>query len=342
MKKSSGAILCLTTLAISGLLASCFFSDANHGSSRADAAPLALPATHILEESVQPVLAVPNLDPNKIELGKKLFHDGRLSHDNTIACATCHSLDKGGTDQAVHSTGIGGAQGGINSPTVLNSGANFVQFWNGRAATLEDQVNGPTHNPKEMGSDWPEIIGKLSKDEQYPAQFAKLYSDGVQPANVRDAIATFERSLSTPNSRFDKYLAGDENILTTQEKHGYRLFKEYGCVSCHQGSNVGGNMYQQFGVMANYFKDRRTPETDDDQGRFSVTKREQDRHVFRVPTLRNVALTGPYFHDGTATTLPQAVEVMAKYQLGRPLAPGELVDIVMFLQTLTGDQKGKS
>ncbi|BDI33086.1 hypothetical protein CCAX7_51370 [Capsulimonas corticalis] len=340
MKKSTGAILLLTTLAICALLVSCFFSDSGRKENRADAAPLMLPAAHILEESIQPIPLTVNLDPNKVALGQQLFHDGRLSHDNTIACANCHSLAKGGTDQMVHSTGIGGAQGGINSPSVLNSGGNFVQFWNGRAATLEDQVNGPTHNPKEMGSNWPEIIGKLSKDDKYPALFAKLYPDGVQPQNVRDAIATFERSLTTPNSRFDKYLRGDDAVLTTQEKHGYRLFKEFGCVSCHQGQNLGGNMYQQFGVMANYFKERGTPETDDDQGRFTVTKREQDRHVFRVPSLRNVELTAPYFHDGTATTLPQAVEIMAKYQLGRPLAPEDLVDIVKFLQTLSGDQKG--
>ena len=298
----------------------------------------AVPSAHILEEPIQPLPEQVDVDPRKAALGALLFADKRLSHDNTLSCASCHSLSKGGTDQLAHSVGIGGAVGAVNAPTVLNSGLNYKQFWNGRADTLEDQVNGPTHNPKEMGSDWQEIVGKLKRDSHYAAEFAALYSDGgLNPQSIRDAVAGYERTLVTPDSRFDRYLRGDQAALSADEKQGYLHFKEDGCISCHQGANVGGNMFQKFGIMGNYFADR-GQETEADLGRYAVTGREEDKHVFRVPSLRNVALTAPYFHDGTATTLPQAVEVMAKYQLGRPLEPAELVQIVKFLNTLTGKQ----
>lgn len=297
-----------------------------------------LPDAPILSEPVTPLPEAIPLDARRVALGRRLFHDVRLSHDDTIACASCHALDKGGTDQAARSTGIGGAKGGINSPSVLNSGLNFVQFWNGRAETLEDQVEGPTHHPKEMGSNWKEIQGKLRADEGYVREFAAVYPDGIQPAHIKDAIATFERSLVTPHSRFDRYLRGNAAALSEQEKRGYRLFNDYGCVSCHQGVNLGSNLYQRFGVMADYFADRGGEVTEDDLGRFGVTKEERDRHVFRVPSLRNIALTAPYFHDGSAATLPQAVGVMAKYQLGRFMEPDEVISIVSFLEALTGDQ----
>jgi cytochrome c peroxidase len=297
------------------------------------------PATQILGEPIQPIPTDIKFEPRKVELGNKLFHDKRLSHDDTIACASCHSLDKGGTDQKSHSTGIGGAIGGINAPTVLNSGLNYKQFWNGRAETLEDQVNGPTHHPKEMGSNWDEILGKLRKDPEYVAKFAALYPDGIQSQNVRDAIATFERSLLTVDSPFDRYLRGETSAINDKAKAGYKLFKNYGCASCHQGMNVGGNMFQTFGVMADYFA-KRGNVTDADLGRQDVTKREQDKHVFRVPSLRNIAQTGPYFHDGSEDHLPQAIEVMAKYQLGRYLTAKEVSEIREFLESLTGEVKG--
>jgi cytochrome c peroxidase len=290
-------------------------------------------------EPIQPLQAV-TLDSAKVSLGKQLFHDKRLSGDNTVACASCHSLDKGGTDQQVHSTGIGGAQGGINAPTVLNASYNFCQFWNGRASTLEDQVDGPPNNPKEMGSNWAQISDKLKSDDQYIREFRAIYNDAPCKEHVCDAIATFERSLVTVNSPFDKYLKGDETAIDEEQKKGYNLFKSYGCASCHQGANIGGNLFQKFGIMSDYFKDRGTPETDADQGRYAVSKRECDRHVFKVPSLRNLTLTAPYFHDGSATTIPQAVEVMAKYQLGRPIDPDSLRAITRFLESLTGDQPG--
>jgi cytochrome c peroxidase len=291
----------------------------------------------------EPILPLPlrvDLDQRKVDLGRRLFLDPRLSHDNTIFCGSCHRLDMAGTDRRNRSVGIGGAVGDVNAPTVFNSGFNFRQFWDGRAATLEDQIDGPVQNPSEMGSTWAEVVGKLNQDPSYVAPFRELYLDGIQRASIKDAIATFERSLITPNSPFDRFLNGDQTALTAEERAGYQRFKAYGCVSCHQGINVGGNMYQTFGVMADYFADRGHP-TKADLGRFNVTGLESDRHKFKVPSLRNVALTAPYFHDGAAATLDQAVDIMAKYQLGRTLPPEDRRLIVRFLHTLTGVYTGR-
>jgi cytochrome c peroxidase len=304
------------------------------GSPRADRPPA--PGT----EPISPLPLEVNLDQKKVDLGRRLFLDPRLSRDNTIFCGSCHHLDLAGTDRRSRSTGIGGAVGDVNSPTVFNSGFNFRQFWDGRAATLEDQIDGPVQNPKEMGSTWPEVVAKLTQDPSYVAPFRELYPDGIQRATIKDAIATFERSLITPNAPFDKYLNGDQTALTAEERAGYQRFKAYGCVSCHQGINVGGNMYQTFGVMADYFADRGNV-TKADLGRFNVTGLESDRHKFKVPSLRNVALTAPYFHDGAAKTLDQAVDIMAKYQLGRVLPAEDRRLIVRFLHTLTGEYNGR-
>ncbi|MDH3603326.1 MAG: cytochrome B6, partial [Candidatus Tectomicrobia bacterium] len=267
-------------------------------------------------EAKEPIEPLPDVtfDPAKVELGKRLFYDKRLSRDNSVSCASCHDLSTGGVDRQQFSTGIGGAQGSINAPTVLNSGFNFVQHWNGRVSSLEDQIDIPVKGKRGMASNWPEIISKLSQDKDYPRLFTALYPDGIQSTNIKDAIATFERSLATP-SRFDRYLQGNANAITADEKKGYALFKSYGCIACHQGANVGGNMFQRFGVMGNYFEDRGRI-TKADYGRYNITGREEDRFVFRVPSLRNVAITPPYFHDGSANTLEAAVGVMAKYQLG--------------------------
>lgn len=340
MKNS--VFLLLTTSVFLTLLAATFFLLPKPQPAQAGTlpAPALQPSAHILEEPIQPIPEEVDLDAAKVTLGGQLFQDKRLSHDDTLSCAGCHALGKGGTDQLAHSVGVGGVIGVVNAPTVFNSGLNYRQFWNGRADTLEDQVNGPTHNPEEMRSDWDEIMGKLRRDVKYRAAFAALYPDGIHPRNVRDAISTYERSLITPDSRFDRYLRGDRAALSVSEKRGYLLFKQDGCVSCHQGANIGGNMFQKFGVMGDYFA-ARGHETDADSGRYAVTGRVSDKHVFRVPSLRNVALTAPYFHDGSATTLPQAVEVMAIYQLGRPLEPNELVQIVEFLNSTTGTQPGR-
>ncbi len=298
------------------------------------------PATAQSEEPIKPIPLAPKLDAKKVNLGDKLFHDKRLSRDNSMSCASCHALASGGMDRAQVSTGIGGAKGPINAPTVFNAGFNFRQFWDGRANSLEEQAAGPVHNPKEMGSNWAEVLAKLAQDKDTVALFKDSYPDGLQAKNIQDAIAIFQRSLVTPNARFDKYLTGDKAALSTDEIRGYQLFKSYGCVACHQGVNVGGNMFQVFGVMGDYFK-KRGGVTEADLGRYNVTKNDIDKHMFKVPSLRNVALTAPYFHDGSAKTLPDAVDVMFKFQLGRPGSQQDKELIVKFLHTLTGEYKGK-
>ena len=297
-----------------------------------------LAGAQTLDEPIKPLPLKLTLDARKVELGKALFHDKRLSKDNSIACASCHDLAKGGADGKPTAVGIGGQVGPINTPTVLNSSFNFRQFWNGRAATLEEQAAGPVHNPGEMGSNWDEVLAKLRQDAALVGKFTALYKDGLKPANIQDAIATFESSLVTP-SRFDRFLRGDLKAINENEARGYQLFKSYGCVACHQGVNVGGNMYQQFGVMDEYFKVRGKPITEADLGRYAVTKLESDRHVFKVPSLRNVELTAPYFHDGATRTLEEAVDVMFRYQLGRTAPASDKTLIVQFLKTLTGEKE---
>lgn len=283
---------------------------------------------------------IPDLDLKKVALGKSLFNETRLSHDNTIACASCHQLEHGGDDGVRFSIGIKGQLSGVNAPTVFNSVFNFRQFWNGRAKNLEEQAAGPIHNPLEMGSNWIEVIAKLKQDPIYVQVFSQSYKNGITSDNIADAIATFVRSLITPNSRFDKYLKGDAKALTPYELSGYALFASYGCISCHQGVNIGGNLYEKLGIMRDYFAERGNI-TEADQGRYALTRNPDDMHKFKVPSLRNIALTAPYFHDGTAQTLEQAVIVMAAYQLGASL-PGEDVSrIVAFLRTLTGEYDGK-
>lgn len=284
---------------------------------------------------VLPLAPIQGLDPGRVALGERLFHDARLSADFSLACGSCHNLAQGGVDGRKVSLGVKGAQGGINAPTVLNSGYGMAQFWDGRATTLEEQAAGPIHNPVEMGSNWAEVLGRLQQDADLVASFNKLYPDGLTAENVVDAIATFERSLVTVNSRFDRYLRGEKQILTPLEIDGYRRFQELGCTSCHQGVLLGSNMYQKFGVLRDYFAGKKI--TPADLGRYNVTQREEDKHVFKVPTLRNIAQTAPYFHDGSADTLDQAVTVMARYQLGRDLSAQDVEAIVAFLKTLSGE-----
>ena len=192
----------------------------------------------------------------------------------------------------------------------------------------------------EMGNDWKTVVKTLSALPNYQTAFQQIYPDGVTPANVQNALATYERTLLTPNSRFDQYLQGNTDILTTQEKYGYQRFKDYGCIACHQGANIGGNMYQKFGVMGDYFAARGNP-TDADLGRYLLTQDEEDRNVFKVPSLRNVAVTAPYFHDASANTLEEAVDIMFTYQLGRIPSAEDKTLIIQFLKTLTGEWAGK-
>lgn len=293
-----------------------------------------------LNEPLKPLPAVPQQNPLRVELGRQLFNEPRLSVNNSLSCAGCHRLERGGADNKPFSIGFNGQPVVINTPSVLNAALNFRQFWNGRAATLETQIHEVVQSPSEMGSNWEHVVQTLSTDPTYNAAFANAYPDGVTVGNVQNALASYERTLLSTNSRFDQYLQGNTDILTLDEKYGYQRFKDYGCITCHQGVNIGGNMFQKFGVMGDYFKTRGNP-TETDLGRYLVTKDEEDRNVFKVPSLRNVAVTAPYFHDGSAKTLEEAVDVMFKFQLGRVPSAEDKTLIIQFLKTLTGEWEGK-
>lgn len=303
---------------------------------RREQAAAVRPAAAGGDEPLRPLPLPPALNPEKVELGRRLFHDSRLSKDDSLACAGCHDLKRGGVDGKARSIGVGGAVGTINAPSVLAAAHNFRQFWDGRARTLEEQAAGPITNPIEMASSWPDVLRKLGADRELKEAFARLYPEGLSPGAIVSAIADFERSLPR-RSRFDCWLEGDERAINSEELAGYRLFKRHGCTACHQGVNAGGNLFQRFGVMADYFA-ARGGETEADQGRFNVTGRDEDRHRFKVPSLRNVALTAPYFHDGSAATLDEAVRIMGRYQLGTDLTPRDIQSIVAFLSSLTSEE----
>jgi cytochrome c peroxidase len=293
-------------------------------------------------EPVRPVDTYIEYDPAKAELGFDLFHDTRLSVDNTVSCASCHDLATAGVDNHQYSHGVNDLMGGVNAPTVFNAVYNFVQFWDGRAATLAAQAAGPPLNPVEMASSsFDEIIAKLQADKAFAKKFNAVYPDGMTEANLTDAIEHFERTLITPGSRFDKWLMGDDSALTADELEGYELFKKYDCATCHAGKNLGGLSYELMGLRRHYFAERGLELTEEDNGRYKETKNERDRHRFKVPGLRNVEHTWPYYHDGTRHTLEEAVLDMGKYQSGVDLTQAEVDKITAYLKTLTGEYKGK-
>ena len=286
-------------------------------------------------EPVRPIAEQLEYDEAKAELGRILYHDTRLSIDNTVSCASCHDLSTAGVDNKQYSEGVGGQLGGVNAPTVYNAVYNFVQFWDGRAATLALQAAGPPLNPVEMGCEsFDQIIAKLSKDRALTRAFKAVYPDGWSEANITDAIAQFEHTLITPNSRFDRYLKGDVEAITAEELEGYNLFKKYNCATCHVGPILGGQSYELMGQYADYFAARGTELTVEDNGRFKETSIERDRHRFKVPGLRNVALTAPYFHDGTEPELKEAVCKMGTYQVGVELEDEVEDKIVAFLKAI--------
>lgn len=281
----------------------------------------------------KPIEPVKIESPSKVELGKKLFFDPRLSKSGFISCNSCHNLSMGGADNLRTSVGDHWQQGPINSPTVLNSSMNLAQFWDGRAKDLKEQAGGPIANPGEMAFSHELAIEVLQSIPQYVAEFNAAYGkEKITIDEVTDAIAAFEETLVTPNSRFDQWLKGDEQAMTAAEKAGYNLFNSSGCVSCHNGPNLGGNSFQKMGVVEPYRSSSSV------EGRSAVTGEDADRFNFKVPTLRNVELTYPYFHDGAADTLGEAVDLMGRLQLGKQFTAEENAQIVAFLKTLTGDQ----
>lgn len=284
-------------------------------------------------EPITPIKAAKVANPALVELGKKLYFDTRLSKSGFISCNSCHNLSAGGTDNLKTSIGDHWQQGPINAPTVLNSSMNLAQFWDGRAKDLQAQAGGPIANPGEMASNHALAIEVLQSIPAYVAEFKKVFgTEKVTIEEVTKAIAAFEETLVTPNSRFDKWLQGNKKALSADEVAGYKLFKDSGCTGCHNGPAVGGNSFQKMGVVAEY------KASSPAEGRVGVTKDEADRMKFKVPTLRNVEMTYPYFHDGAANTLKEAVDTMGRIQLGKNFTADENAKIVAFLKTLTGDQ----
>ncbi|MCB2381055.1 cytochrome-c peroxidase [Shewanella baltica] len=287
----------------------------------------------ISAEPIEVIKAVKVTEPEKVELGKMLFFEPRLSKSGYISCNSCHNLATGGVDALPTSVGHNWQQGPINSPTVLNANYMLAQFWDGRASDLQAQAAGPIENPKEMGYSHALATQTIASMPAYRAHFAKVYGDeNVTIDRLTDAISTFEKTLVTPNSPFDQYLLGKQDAISVDAKAGYQLFKSKGCVSCHNGPAVGGTMYMKMGLIKPFHTNNPA------EGRIAVTGKEADKFVFKVPTLRNIELTYPYFHDGSVWTLEEAVNTMADIQLGQKLSDKENLEMVAFLVSLTGDQ----
>nr|VFK57903.1 MAG: cytochrome c peroxidase [Candidatus Kentron sp. UNK]VFK69718.1 MAG: cytochrome c peroxidase [Candidatus Kentron sp. UNK] len=289
----------------------------------------------LASEPIEPIAQISQKDVDwaQVELGKKLFFDPRLSKSGFISCNSCHNLGMGGTDNLKTSIGHRWRQGPINAPTVLNASMNIAQFWDGRARDLKEQAGGPIANPGEMASSHALAVKVLASIPEYASEFKQVFdTDKIDIDQVTRAIAEFEKSLVTPDSRFDQWLRGDKDALTDQELAGYNLFKDSGCIRCHNGPAVGGASFQKMGVIKPYKTKNGA------QGRFDVTGKESDRFVFKVPVLRNVEMTYPYFHDGETATLTKAVDIMGRLQLDKKFTADENAEIVAFLKTLTGKQ----
>jgi cytochrome c peroxidase len=276
--------------------------------------------------------------PEKVELGKMLFFEPRLSASHAISCNSCHNLGLGGTDGASTSVGHRWQRGGRNAPTVLNAGFNLAQFWDGRAKDLEEQAGGPIVNPIEMASTKTDVVALLQAIRGYGVAFAEAFPGEPGPItldNAQKAIALFEATLITPDAPFDRYLRGDTNALSAKQKAGLSLFMEKGCAECHNGQNIGGGMYARFGATIKPGDEFLPP---DDKGRVAVTKDDDDTYVYKVPTLRNITLTAPYFHTGKVWDLREAVALMGAIQKGEQLSKDEVEKIAAFLESLTGAQ----
>jgi cytochrome c peroxidase len=291
-------------------------------------------------EPISPIAKAEVTDVAKLALGERLFHDRRLSRGNVVACDSCHILDQTGDDRVERSIGLDGRPLDFNTPTIFNAALNFRLNWRGNFRAIEEQNEAVLLDPRIMGTSWDELLAKLRTDPDYETQFAAVYGTLPERASVLDALAVFQRSLVTPNARFDRYLRGEPDAITADEERGYRLFKAHGCAACHQGRNVGGNLFQKFGIFSDPLA-AGSDVTDADLGRFTITRRDADRQVFRVPSLRNVAVSAPYFHDGRTPSLAKAVEIMARTQLDRELAKQDIDFIVAFLGTLTGEYRGR-
>jgi len=291
---------------------------------------LLLAPLNVASEVITPIPLNADYDKKKAHVGKSLFFDPILSKDRSVSCNSCHDLRAGGDDNRKVSIGISGYKGDIQSPTVFNSRYNFKQFWNGRAETLMDQANGPIHNPVEMGLNSKEVEQRINASAKYKKLFSAYHRGYISFDIVLEAVVEFEKALFTPNSKFDQFLRG-EIQLSTQEYAGFQTFKGLGCITCHNGINIGGNSFQKMGVIMPYHFNSDYPDL------YSLTKKEYHKNVFKVPTLRNIALSAPYFHDGSAKTLEDAIRTMSKHNLGFIISKREIDEIIAFLETLTGE-----
>ena len=281
---------------------------------------------------IQPIPKIKTIDKQWFDLGKALFNSTLLSHDNSVSCASCHLVQQGGDDGFPVSIGIGGAVGERNAPTVLNSVFSFRQFWDGRSADLAEQIIGPIHNSIEMNTSFEEIISKLNQSEEFTNAFKQVNAKGISSEAIIQAIVTFEEGLITPDSAIDRYIKGDDQALTAQQKIGYEKFVGFGCVPCHQGINIGGNLYQRIGRISE------VPEKLlKDKGRVAITNNENDEYVFKVPSLRNIKRTAPYFHNGSVSTLDEAVRIMAAGQLGVSLTDQDVSDLLILFDAFNGE-----
>jgi len=314
------------------------FGCGSHQNSRADEAHETDP---LGAQPIEPLPLTSDFDVARAALGEELFREPGLSGDGKVACTDCHHESHGWADDSAHSRALDRPESPVNVPTMYNVRYLYKLAWNGKYETLESHVDALMVNPKVMASSWEIATKHLAEIPRYRQRFAKVFRDGLTPNNVREAILDYERSLVTPNAPFDRYLRGDAQAVSAEVKEGYAMFKSYGCSSCHQGVAIGGNVFERFGVLRDFFADRGHFDSAD-LGRFNVTQREQDRFVFRVPSLRNVALTAPYFHDGSAATLEDAVKAMANYQLGRDLDERDRAALVAFLRSLTGEYRGQT
>ena len=289
-----------------------------------------------LLSALEPIAPLPtkleDVDLAKAKLGRMLFFDPILSSDRSVSCLSCHSFDHGGADPHAVSLGVHNRKGGIQSPSVYNARYNFRQFWNGRASTLRAQLNGPLYDHAEMDMTPQQIETRLNQSPLYLAAFGKVYGfKRITIDDVTDAIVEFEKALVTPNSRFDRYLRGEIELSDAEQK-GYEKFKTLGCITCHNGINIGANAFQKMGLFRDYAYDPKY------QDRFALTKSALHKNVFKVPTLRNITLTSPYFHDASAATLEEAITAMARYNLGITISKEDRDLLIIFLKSLEGDR----
>lgn len=297
-------------------------------------------ALYAEENAIFPLPNPPSSTDEKTKLGALLYRETVFSDNYSLSCNSCHSLQKNGIDQLATYVGLGDKKGNINTPTILNSKLNFRQFWNGRAKNFSEVIEDHIASKTVFSTSWPIILKRLSSNDTYIDLFKRNFQNGeINAANVKDALISFLNNLVTPKSSFDRYLNGDENAITNESKKGFNLFKQYGCITCHQGPNLGGNLYQKLGIYKDYYLP--TEDNPVNLGLYIVTKDPNDKFVFKVPTLRNITLTAPYLHDGSIQTIEEMIKIMGTYQIGQTIPDDDVKSIVKFLETLNGQQEYK-